>query len=121
MNGKCTELSQYKRRFITLVKVALSYPSLKGNLSPRSITVPCPDKAEVAINPSENDYSGMCSNYNVSLYQTHRLECKCAFLLIQDSNEEPAVNLKVTQNSIVSGRHFYMCAHSLIMFQRKHL
>lgn len=59
MNGKCTELSQYKKCFIALVKVALSYPSPKGNLSLGSITVPCPDKAEVAINPSENDYSGM--------------------------------------------------------------
>lgn len=88
MNGKCTELSQYKKCFIALVKVALSYPSLKGNLSPGSITVPCPDKAEVAIKPSENDYSGTWSNYNVSIYRSHRLESKCAFLLIQGSNKE---------------------------------
>lgn len=77
MNGKCTELSQYKKCFIALVKVALSYPSLKGNLSPGSITVPCPDKAEVAINPSENDYSGMWSNYNVSTFQSQVGEQMC--------------------------------------------
>lgn len=94
MNGKCTELSQYKMCFIALVKVALSYPSLKGNLSPGSITVPCPDKAEVAINPSENDYSGMWSNYNVSVYQNHRLESKCAFLLIQGSNKKNGSKLE---------------------------
>lgn len=94
MNGKCTELSQYKTCFIALVKVALSYPSLKGNLSPGSITVPCPDKAEVAINPSENDYSGMWSNYNVSVYQNHRLESKCAFLLIQGSNKKNGSKLE---------------------------
>lgn len=81
MNGKCTELSQYKKCFTALVKVALSYPSPQGNLSPGSITVPCPDKAEVAINPSENDYSGMWSNYNVYMYQSHRLQCKCAFFV----------------------------------------
>lgn len=52
MNGKCTELSQYKKCFITLVKVAQCSPSLKGNLSLGSVTVPCPDKREVAINPS---------------------------------------------------------------------
>lgn len=98
MNGKCTELSQYKKCFIALVKVALPYPSLKDNLSPGSVAVPCPDKAEVAINPSENDYSGMWSNYNVSKYQTHRLEIKCAFLLIQSSNKGLAVNLKVIHN-----------------------
>lgn len=78
--------------------MALSYPSLKGNLSPGSVTVPCPDKAEVAINPSENDYSGMWNNYDVSVYQSHSLESKCAFLLIQGSNKEPAVNLKVIHN-----------------------
>lgn len=69
MNGECTELSQYKKCFIALVKVVLSYPSHKGNLSLRSIRVPCPDKAEVAINPSENDYSGMWSHYKVSRTQ----------------------------------------------------
>lgn len=52
MNGKCTELSRYKKCFIALVKVAQSSPSLKGNLSLGSVTVPCPDKGEVAINPS---------------------------------------------------------------------
>lgn len=62
MNGKCTELSWYKKCFIALVKVALSSPSLKGNLSLGSVTVPCPDKGEVAIKPSYNDYSGMQSN-----------------------------------------------------------
>lgn len=98
INGKCTELSQYKKCFIALVKVALSYPSLKRNLSPGSVTVPCPDKAEVAINPSENDYSGMRSNYNVSVYQSHRLQSKCVFLLMQSSHKEPAVNLKVIHN-----------------------
>ena len=98
MNGKCTELSQYKKCFIALVKVALSYPSPKGNLSLGSITVPCPDKTEVAINPSENDYSGMQSNYNVSVYQSPRLQSECVFLLMQSSNEEPAVNLKVIHN-----------------------
>jgi hypothetical protein len=63
MNGECSELSQYKKCFIALVKVVLSYPTPKGNLSQGSIRVSCPDKAEVAINPSENDYSGMRSNY----------------------------------------------------------
>lgn len=62
MNGKCTELSRYKKCFIALVKVAQSSASLQGNLSLGSVTVPCPDKGEVAINPSENDYSGMLSN-----------------------------------------------------------
>lgn len=52
MNGKCTELSWYKKCFIALVKVELSSPSLKGNLSLGSVTVPCPDKGEVAIKPS---------------------------------------------------------------------
>lgn len=52
MNGKCTELSWSKKGFIALVKVVLSFLSLKGNLSPGPVTVPCPDKGEVAINPS---------------------------------------------------------------------
>lgn len=98
MNGKCTELSQYKNCFIALVKVALSYPSLKGNLSPGSVTVPCPDKAEVAINPSENDYSGMWSNYNVSAYQSHRLQSKHVLLLMWGSQKEPTVRLKEILN-----------------------
>lgn len=58
-----------KSGLLHLLKVVLSYPSRKGNLSPGSIRVSCPDKAEVAINPSENDYSGMRSNYKVSSTQ----------------------------------------------------
>lgn len=52
MNEKSTELSWSKKSFIALVKVELSSLSLNGNLSPGPVTVACPDKGEVAINPS---------------------------------------------------------------------